>query len=46
MGMLITKWGWVAGAGMEWIVSERWSLGAEYLYAGLGKPLGLRPVYH
>lgn len=27
-----TLWGWVAGLGMEMALSDRWSLGAEYLY--------------
>lgn len=32
-----TRIGWTAGAGLEWIFANSWSLKAEYLYLDLGK---------
>lgn len=31
-----TQWGWVAGAGIEYSVTDNWSFGAEYLYSDFG----------
>ena len=38
-GLSIDKFlfGWVAGGGMEYVISQQWSLKAEYLYADFGK---------
>lgn len=33
-----TRFGWTAGAGVEWAVTNNWSLKAEYLYASLQAP--------
>ncbi len=33
---LATKWGWVAGGGLETKLSPNWSLKSEYLYMDLG----------
>jgi outer membrane immunogenic protein len=32
-----TKAGWALGAGVEYALDQRWSLGAEYLYMDFGK---------
>jgi outer membrane immunogenic protein len=31
-----TRWGWVAGAGIEWMFAPNWSLKGEYQYIDLG----------
>jgi outer membrane immunogenic protein len=31
-----TRWGWVAGAGIEWMFAPNWSLKGEYQYINLG----------
>jgi outer membrane immunogenic protein len=31
-----TRWGWTAGAGLEWMFAPHWSLRGEYLYYDLG----------
>ena len=31
-----TRFGWTAGAGLEWMFCRRWSIKAEYLYYNLG----------
>jgi outer membrane immunogenic protein len=31
-----TRWGWTAGAGVEWAFAQNWSVKAEYLYVDLG----------
>jgi outer membrane immunogenic protein len=31
-----TRFGWAAGAGLEWMVASNWSLKAEYLHVDLG----------
>jgi outer membrane immunogenic protein len=33
-----TTIGWTVGGGVEWAVSDSWSVKAEYLYVDLGKP--------
>lgn len=33
-----TAFGFVLGAGVEWAISDSWSMKAEYLYVNLGKP--------
>ncbi|QKC86387.1 porin family protein [Mesorhizobium sp. NZP2077] len=33
-----TRWGWSAGAGVEWAMNQHLSLKAEYLHVDLGKP--------
>jgi outer membrane immunogenic protein len=33
-----TPIGWTVGGGVEWAVSDSWSVKAEYLYVNLGKP--------
>lgn len=33
-----TRWGWTAGAGIEWAMNQQISLKAEYLHVDLGKP--------
>jgi outer membrane immunogenic protein len=35
-----TKWGWVAGGGMETALMSNWSMKAEYLYMDLGSMSG------
>jgi outer membrane immunogenic protein len=32
-----SQWGWTAGAGAEWALSDRFTLKAEYLHVDLGK---------
>lgn len=32
-----THVGWTAGAGLEWMLGQHWSIKAEYLYVDLGK---------
>jgi len=31
-----TRWGWVAGAGIEWMFAPNWSIKGEYQYIDLG----------
>ncbi|MBZ9709810.1 porin family protein [Mesorhizobium sp. B3-2-1] len=33
-----TRWGWSAGAGVEWAMTQQISFKAEYLHVDLGKP--------
>ncbi|WP_296747304.1 outer membrane protein [Mesorhizobium sp.] len=33
-----TRWGWTAGAGVEWAMNQQISLKAEYLHVDLGAP--------
>lgn len=33
-----TRWGWTAGAGLEWAMNQQISFKAEYLHVDLGKP--------
>lgn len=33
-----TRWGWAAGAGIEWAMNQKLSFKAEYLHVDLGKP--------
>lgn len=33
-----TRWGWSAGAGVEWAMNQKLSLKAEYLHVNLGTP--------
>ena len=33
-----TRWGWTAGAGLEWAMTQQISFKAEYLHVDLGKP--------
>jgi outer membrane immunogenic protein len=33
-----TRWGWSAGAGIEWAMNQHLSFKAEYLHVDLGKP--------
>ncbi|UCI10775.1 outer membrane protein [Mesorhizobium sp. B1-1-8] len=33
-----TRWGWTAGAGVEWAMNQKLSLKTEYLHVDLGKP--------
>jgi outer membrane immunogenic protein len=33
-----TRWGWTAGAGVEWNFNATWSAKVEYLYINLGTP--------
>ena len=33
-----TRWGWTAGAGVEWNFNATWSAKVEYLYIDLGTP--------
>jgi len=30
-----TRFGWTAGAGIEWALNNNWSIGAEWLYINL-----------
>ncbi|MBY0382587.1 MAG: outer membrane beta-barrel protein [Xanthobacteraceae bacterium] len=40
-----TKVGWTAGAGLDWMFANRWSVGVEYLYVDLGKDtLNVLPI--
>jgi outer membrane immunogenic protein len=32
-----TRFGWTVGAGGEWMITQNWSVKAEYLYVDLGK---------
>lgn len=41
-----TRWGWVAGGGIEYAFAENWSLGAEYLYADFGSFSHTERVLH
>jgi outer membrane immunogenic protein len=36
--------GWTAGAGVEYAFTNNWTLGAEYLYADLGKSSFSTPI--
>jgi outer membrane protein OmpA-like peptidoglycan-associated protein len=35
-----TRWGYTGGAGAEWMLNDRWSVKAEYLYVNLRSPGG------
>ncbi|TRC98355.1 porin family protein [Mesorhizobium sp. WSM4303] len=33
-----TRWGWAAGAGVEWALNQKLSFKAEYMHVDLGTP--------
>ncbi len=48
LGYVDMRLGWTAGAGVEWMVSPRWTLKAEYLYYDLGtaNTANAEPLYY